>query len=186
MSTLLSDDPNGTVETGLPSGEVRAGVVKIGATTVDVILVRVDDPVAGKIWLVSKDTVARDPRTLRPNGRRDADGSRTNRACCSDQSAPVGYVTGAMAWVATLDPDLVVTGSLLEFLSSAPRRIWCRLRKLSFNTIWKTPLGMPLRCIVAILVHGLFVYLLDPPLLYRVYYARFLARPPGGVFRGGS
>ena len=34
---------------------------------------------------------------------------------------------------------------------------------------------MPLRCIIAILIHGVFVYLLEPPLLYRVYYFRFLA-----------
>src|SRR5450755_2004174 len=41
---LLSDDPKGTVEAGLPPGEVRAGVITVGSTTVDVILVRVDDP----------------------------------------------------------------------------------------------------------------------------------------------
>ena len=34
---------------------------------------------------------------------------------------------------------------------------------------------MPIRCMIAILLHGLFVYLLQPPLLYRVYYVRFLA-----------
>jgi MscS family membrane protein len=34
---------------------------------------------------------------------------------------------------------------------------------------------MPLKCIVALLIHSLFVYLLGPPLLYRVYYMRFIA-----------
>jgi len=34
---------------------------------------------------------------------------------------------------------------------------------------------MPLRCILAILIHALIVYVLEPPLLYRAYYARFLA-----------
>jgi len=37
---LLSDDPKGTVEAGLPPGEVRAGVFEVGDTTTDVILVR--------------------------------------------------------------------------------------------------------------------------------------------------
>src|SRR5271169_1157380 len=46
---LLSDEPNGSVEAGLPPGEVRAGVIEVGATTVDVILVRVDDSDSGKI-----------------------------------------------------------------------------------------------------------------------------------------
>ena len=31
---LLSDDPNGTVEAGLPPGQVRAGVLAVGGTTV--------------------------------------------------------------------------------------------------------------------------------------------------------
>ena len=48
---LLSDNPNGTVEPGLPPGEVRAGVFAMGDTNVDVILVRVDDPAAGKFGL---------------------------------------------------------------------------------------------------------------------------------------
>src|SRR5271155_3786250 len=55
---LLSDEPNGLIEAGLPLGEVRAGELKVGSTSVDVILVRVDDPESGKIWLISKDTVA--------------------------------------------------------------------------------------------------------------------------------
>src|SRR5208283_5069477 len=58
---LLSDDPKGTVEAGLPPGQVRAGMISVGGTNVDVILVRVDDPEFGKIWLVSQDTVARIP-----------------------------------------------------------------------------------------------------------------------------
>src|SRR5271157_4992100 len=58
---LLSDDPNGTVEAGLPPGQVRAGVIVVGGRTADVILVRVEDPAAGKIWLVSQETVAKVP-----------------------------------------------------------------------------------------------------------------------------
>jgi MscS family membrane protein len=64
---------------------------------------------------------------------------------------------------------------LLAFLLSAPRRVWSQLRKVPCTTIWDTPLGMPLRCIIAILMHSLFVYLLEPPLLYRLYYMRFIA-----------
>jgi MscS family membrane protein len=65
---------------------------------------------------------------------------------------------------------------------SAPRRIWCKLRKLPFRSIWMTPLGLPLRCIAAILVQSLVVVLLEPPLLYRVYYFRFLAALLAGCF----
>jgi MscS family membrane protein len=47
--------------------------------------------------------------------------------------------------------------------------------KLVQETVWKTRIGLTLHGIVAIVVHGFLVYLLAPPLLYRIYYARFLA-----------
>ena len=37
---LLSDDPNGSVEPGLPPGEVRAGVLAVGRTTTQTLLRR--------------------------------------------------------------------------------------------------------------------------------------------------
>src|SRR5271165_4127123 len=64
---------------------------------------------------------------------------------------------------------------LSAFLLSAPQRAWYKLRKLPTGTFWETPLGTPLKCVIAILIHGGFVYLLDTPLLYRAYYSRFLA-----------
>jgi MscS family membrane protein len=79
-----------------------------------------------------------------------------------------------LCWLLSI-PLAWILAWLSTFLLSAPRRAWCKLRKLPFHSVWDTPLGMPLRCMIAILLHGLFVYLLQPPLLYRVYYVRFLA-----------
>lgn len=59
---LISDEPNGTVEAGLPPGEERIGALKVDGTTADMILVRVNDPAYGKIWLVSSETVAKIPQ----------------------------------------------------------------------------------------------------------------------------
>src|ERR1700733_11483170 len=39
---LISDDPNGSVEAGLPPGQERVGVISVGGAIADVILVRVD------------------------------------------------------------------------------------------------------------------------------------------------
>jgi MscS family membrane protein len=179
---LLSDEPNGTVEAGLPPGEVRAGILKVGATTVDVILVRVDDPDSGKIWLLSKETVANIPQLY---AQMESEGptvvERMMPAALTERHLLDMSLAQWLVWLLSI-PLSWFLSRLLEFLLSAPRRIWYKLRKLSFSSIWKTPLGMPLRCIVAILVHGIFVYLLDPPLLYRVYYARFLAALLVGCF----
>src|SRR5271165_6231554 len=172
---LLSDDPNGTVEAGLPPGEVRAGVFAVGGRTTDVILVRVDDPKFGKIWLISRDTVARIPdlyAQIESEGPTAAE--RIVPASLRSQHLLGMSLAQWLGWLLSI-PISWLLAWLLTFLLSLPRRVWYGLRKLPFQTVWQTPLGMPLRCIIAILLHGLFVYLLEPPLLYRVYYFRFLA-----------
>ena len=107
---LLSDDPKGTVEAGLPPGKVRAGVISVGSTTVDFILVRVDDPEYGKDLADFARHGCENSRPLCPNAKRRADAGRTNGACRSQHSTCTWDVLSAMARVAALDPDLVVTG----------------------------------------------------------------------------
>lgn len=173
--SLLSDDPNGRVEAGLPPGQVRAGVLVVGRTTTDVILVRVDDPELGKIWLVSKETVAKIPQLyaqMQSEGPRLAD--RIVPAALTARRLLGVSLAQWLGWLLSI-PIAWLLASLLAFLLSAPERVWYKLRKLPIKTVWQTPLGMPLRCIIAILVHTLFVYLLNLPLLYRAYYVRFMA-----------
>ena len=172
---LLSDDPNGTVEAGLPPGQVRAGVFVVGGTTVDVILVRVDDPAAGKIWLVSRGTVAKVPE-LYAEMQSEGPTAAERMVPASLRSRHLLGMSFAqwLGWLLSI-PISWLLAWLLTLLLSLPRRIWYKLRKLPFRTVWQTRLGIPLRCIIAILLHGSFVYLLEPPLLYRVYYFRFLA-----------
>jgi MscS family membrane protein len=179
---LLSDDPNGTVEAGLPPGQVRAGVVTVDGATADVILVRVDDPVAGKIWLISQGTLASVPKLYDLlESEAPTEASRIRLALLSGPVLLGMSSTQWLCWLLSI-PISWLLAWLSTFLLSAPRRAWCRLRKLSFHTVWETPLGMPLRCMIAILLHGLFVYLLEPPLLYRVYYTRLLAALLAGCF----
>jgi MscS family membrane protein len=179
---LLSDDPNGTIEAGLPPSEIRAGVLTVGGMTADVILVRVDDPESGKIWLISQETIAKVPQLYAA--------MKSEAPTAADRIVPAA-LTGRLllgmslaqwlGWLLSI-PISWLLAWLLTFLLSAPRRVWYKLRKLPFRTVWETPLGMPLRCILAFLMHSLFVYLLDPPLLYRVYYFRFIATLLMGCF----
>jgi len=172
---LLSNEPNGAIEPGLTAGEVRAGLLQVGSATADVILVRVNDPNYGKIWLVSNETVAKIPglyAQVQGQGPTAVEGIvpatlRSHHLLGMSLAQWIGWILSIpvswfLAW-------------LLAFLSSVPRRIWRAARKVSFKTIWETDLGLPLLCILAIVVHGIFVYLLEPPLLYREYYFRFLA-----------
>lgn len=179
---LLSDDPNGEVEPGLPPGQVRAGALVVGEAKVDVILVRVDDPTSGKIWLISKETVASIPNLY----------AQMERAAptLADRIMPA-MLTGRrvlgmseakwLGWLLSI-PISWLLAYLLAFLFSVPARVTSKLRKLPFRSMWKTRVGLPLQCMVAILIHALFIYLLAPPLLYRLYYGRFLAALLVGCF----
>jgi MscS family membrane protein len=172
---LLSDEPNGSVESGLPQGELRVGVIEVGSTSVDVILVRVDDPESGKIWLISRETIAKIPGlyTQLESDKPTAE-DRIAAVVLSGRQLLGMSVRQWLGWLLSI-PISWLLAWLLAFLLSVPRRIWCKLRKVPCTTIWQTPLGMPLRCIMAILIHAFFVYLLEPPILYRVYYTRFIA-----------
>jgi MscS family membrane protein len=172
---LLSDDPKGNVEAGLPPGEVRAGILAVGGKNTDIILVRVDDPESGKIWLVSKETVASIPPLYAQMQSEAPTVMNSIMQAAQARRHVLGLALGQwLGWLLSI-PISWLLAWLLTFVLSAPRRIWYKLRKLPLKTIWETPLGPPLRCIIAILIHGFFVYLLEPPLLYRVYYFRFLA-----------
>ena len=172
---LLSDDPNGKDEAELPPGHVRAGVLEVRGTTTDIILVRVDDPVSGKIWLISKETIARIPELYaQMEGQGPTAADRIVPAALTGRQVLGMSLAQWLGWLLSI-PISWLLAWVLSFLLSAPRRAWYKLRKLAFRTVWETPLGMPLRCIIAILLHSLFVYLLEPPLLYRAYYARFMA-----------
>ena len=172
---LVSSEPNGVVEPGLPPGEVRAGVLQVGGASVDVILVRVEDPEFGKIWLVSRETVAKIPELY---AQQQAEGPSA-----VERIVPATLMTHHLlgmslaqwiGWIFSI-PISWILAWVLAFLSSVPRRAWRAVRKVSFKTIWETELGLPLLCILAIVIHGILVYLLEPPLLYREYYFRFLA-----------
>ena len=172
---LLSDDPRGTVEPGLPPGQVRAGVFVVGGETADVILVRVDDPVAGKIWLISKDTVANIPKLYAQMEReKPTVFDRIIPGALNNQRVGGMSLARWFGWLVSI-PISWLLAWLLALVLSAPARIRCRLRKLPFKPLWQTRIRTPVIWIVAISLHGVFVYLLDPPLLYRAYYARFVA-----------
>lgn len=178
----LSDDPNGTVDSGLPPGQVLAGVVEVGDTTADVILVRVDDPVSGKIWLIEQGTVANIPKLYTQVKSKAPTAADRIALAIQGGRQLLGMSSGQwLGWLVSI-PLSWLLAWLLIFLLSAPRQVWCRLQRHLFTTVWDTRLGTPLRCMIAILLHSFFVYVLQPPILYRVYYFRFMGAILVGCF----
>jgi MscS family membrane protein len=171
---LISDEPNGSIEAGLPPGEERVGAITVDGTTADVIFVQVNDPAYGKIWLVSSETVAKIPQLYaqaKSEGPTFAD--RFLPATLAEHHLLGMSLALWLGWLLSI-PASWLMAWLLAFLVSLPKRLWNKLRNSHVRTVWETEFGLPLKCILAILVNGIFVYELRPPLLYREYYTRFL------------
>ena len=126
---LLSDEPNGTVEAGLPPGEQRVGTLKVDGTTADLILVRVDDPAYGKIWLVSSESVAKIPQLYAL--------AKSERPTLAERFLPDAlsqhHVLGVsiaqwIGWLLSIPVSWMIAW-LLAILVSLPRRLWNILRK---------------------------------------------------------
>ena len=172
---MLSDDPNGRVEEGLPPGQQHAGVVEVGGRTTHIILVRVDDPDYGKIWLISTETVAKIPVLYAAlQSESPTLSERMMPAALRDRHFLGMSLAQWLGWLLSI-PISWLFAWLLAFVLSVPRRIWRTVRKVPIKTVWETNLGLPLLCIMAIVIHSIVVYFLEPPLLYRAYYSRFLA-----------
>jgi MscS family membrane protein len=172
---LLTDDPQGVVESGLPPGQVRAGMWKVGDKTVPVILVRVDDPSAGKIWLISKESVAAIPGLYAQLQRSSP--SFAERIIPSTLRRRQVFEMSIAQWLAWLlsIPLSWLLAWLLATLFSFPSWMRSKLQRRPFTTVWKSRLGLILKCIIAISIHAYCVHLLAPPLLYSIYYYRLLA-----------
>jgi MscS family membrane protein len=172
---LLSDDPNGVPERGLPPGQVRAGLFQVGALTSDVVLVRVDDPNWGKIWLVPRESIAGAQRIFEAKEREGP--SVVARILPADLNARevLGMTLARwLGWLLSFPISWLLAWPVV-FLLSAPSLLWCKVRKRPSKPVWETPIGAPLTYIVAILTNSISIYLLDPPLLYRAYYLCLMA-----------
>ncbi len=180
---LLSDDPNGTVEPGLPLGQVRAGVVTVGGTSADMILVRVDDPVAGKIWLVSRGTVESVPKLYALLEReKPTEASRIRRALLSgpvilgmSSTQWLGWLLSIpLAWLASLAVDLFAERTEASLVQAPPPSFPHRLGYTSWHAAQVHDCHPAARRIRVLAGTSDFV----PHLL-----CSSLGRPAGGLFR---
>ncbi len=135
---LLSDEPSSWVEAGLPRDEVRAGVFKVGSTTVDVILARVDDPQSGKIWLLSKETVAKIPGLYaQMETEKPALKDRITAFTLGGRQLLGMSVRQWLGWLLSILVSWLLAW-LLAFLLSMLRRVWCKFRRALHNNLGHT------------------------------------------------
>ena len=160
------NQPEGTPQEGVALGHQKLGSMSAGDAEVDLDLVRISDPTAGKIWLISTDTLAKLPELYDQVQARQVESKLPGFF--------VRHQLGGMPlwqWVALLiaTPLAAALGWLILAILEIPLRWWARRRGQMDVANWRSVSG-PAWLLAGTLIHQVFVVYLRMPLLLRHYY----------------
>ena len=158
--------PEGIPQEGVPPGRQRVGTMSSGDSEVDLDLVRVSDPSAGKIWLISSDTLVRIPELYEQVEARQV-----------EHKLPAVLVKHQVAgmplwqWLALVLalPIAAGAGWLVLVVLEIPMRWWARRHGHVDVANWRSVSG-PAWLLVGTLLHEGMAFNLRMPLLPRHYY----------------
>ena len=158
--------PEGIPQEGVPLGRQKLGAMSSGDVEADLDLVRVSDPSAGKIWLVSSDTLAKVPELY--------DQVEARRVERKLPSALVKHQIGGVPlwqWLAMLIavPVAAAIGWLVLVFLEIPVRWWAKRRGQVDIANWRS-VSAPAWLLTGTVTHQFFVRYLGIALLPRHYY----------------
>jgi MscS family membrane protein len=158
--------PEGMPQEGVPLGRQRLGTMSSGDVEDDMELVRVADPSAGKIWLISSDTLAKVPELYDQVEARQV-----------EKKLPDFLVKHQIAglplwqWMALVlaIPIAAAIGWVVLVLLEIPVRWWARRRGQTEIANWRS-VSAPAWLLAGTMVHQAIVRFLGVALLPRHYY----------------
>jgi MscS family membrane protein len=167
----VSAQPEGTPQEGIPPDRQRLGTMSSGDVEAELELVRVSDPAAGKIWLISSDTLTKVPDLY--------DQAEARQVETKLPSWAVRHQFAGMPlwqWFALflLIPVAAAAGWLLLVLLQIPLRWWARKHGQDELVRWRSVSG-PAWLLAGTLIHRILAGYLGMPLLQRHYYIQVTA-----------
>jgi MscS family membrane protein len=163
----ISNSPEGTLQPGFPADREKIGVLSIDDTEVDVILVRVNDANAGKVWLFSSDTLSRihDVYELVESHRVE---THVPQALVRIQFAGMSV----WMWLALFLGAPIAAGLawVLIQIFELPRILWLRHRKQPATLLDWRSVSAPVWLVLGVMIHRILVSYIGMPLLHRHYY----------------
>jgi MscS family membrane protein len=159
----------GIPQEGIPLGRQKLGTMSSGDIEDDLELVRVSDPSAGKIWLISSDTLAKVPELYDQAEARQVE-SKLPGVLVKHQIAGMPL----WQWLALLVavPIAAGIGWILLVLLEIPVRWWARRQGQVEIANWRS-VSAPAWLLTVTVAHQIFTRYLGIPLLPRHYYFQF-------------
>jgi MscS family membrane protein len=167
----VSNNPEGDPDAGGPD-EQTIGVFSIASEGADsdipVVLVRVTDPNAGKIWLFSSGTLSKVPDLY---DTVEAHRVETRLPQSLVKHAWLG--TPLWQWLALLAaiPVAIIAGWVIVLFLAIPRRLYLKFRKRPDLHSYRR-VSMPLLLCFSAIAHRVIAHYFGLPLLTRFYYGR--------------
>ncbi|HUO14860.1 MAG TPA: mechanosensitive ion channel family protein, partial [Verrucomicrobiae bacterium] len=158
--------PEGVPQEGVPLGEQKIGTMSSGDIDVDLVMVRVNDPSAGKVWLVSAETLAKVPELYDQVQARQVE-SKLPSFLVKHQLAGMPL----WQWLALILalPLAAGAGWIIVVILGIPWRWWVRRRGQADLSNWRS-VSPPAWLIAATLLHQFFARYIGMPVLQRHYY----------------
>jgi MscS family membrane protein len=161
--------PEGTPQEDVPSGRQKLGTMSSGDVEAELELVRVNDPSAGKIWLISSATLAKVPELYDQVEARQVE-TRLPKWTVKHQFGGMPL----WQWLALmlLIVAAAVAAWLLLVLGQIPLRWWAARRHGQAELAqWRSVSG-PAWLLAGTVIHWIFAGYLGIPLLPWLYYKR--------------
>ena len=158
--------PEGTPQEGVPLGHQKLGTISAGDVEMDLDMVRVSDPNAGKIWLISSDTLAKLPEVYDQAEARQV-ASKLPAFLVKNGLAGMPFWQWLALLVAT--PFAAGLGWLVLAILEIPLRWWARRHGQMDVANWRS-VSVPAWLLTGTLIHQVLVIKLRLPLLLRHYY----------------
>jgi MscS family membrane protein len=175
----VSDSPDGTLNEGLPTNRERVGPLVMGDRTADITLVRVTDPEAGPIWLISSQTLAEVPSWNRSIAQSSTAHSWIERWMPAALLSGDIFGISVAHWIVLVATLLIPFALLVLMLSVAIRLIRATVHepaRLSSINAWYTGMRWPLIIFLTLSIQLIWMLLrmrsLGFTLTSRVTYAR--------------
>jgi MscS family membrane protein len=157
---------DGIPQEGVPLGWQKLGTMSSGDVESELDLVRVSDPSAGKIWLISASTLAKVPELYDQVQARRVE-SRLPNVLVKHEFA--GMPLWQFLALLLALPTAAALGWLVLALLEIPLRWWARRRGQLDVAYWRSVSG-PAWLLTGTLIHQVFAAYLHIPLLPRHYY----------------
>ncbi|MGA8269991.1 MAG: mechanosensitive ion channel family protein [Candidatus Sulfotelmatobacter sp.] len=166
----VSTNPEGATQEGVPADHQELGTMSSGDVEVELELVRVSDPNAGKIWLISSDTLTKIPELYDQVQARQVE-SRLPKWVVKHQFA------GMRLWqwfaLIILIPLAAAAAWLVLIVLQIPMRWWAH--RHGHMDLESRSVSGPAWLLVGTAIHRILASYLGMPLLQRHYYEQVTA-----------